>query len=266
MESLEPHPVPVPPTLRTLGTLRLPGSPLTRPKPLLLLAFLAHEGPTDRDRLARLFFARSRDPRDALSTTLRRIAGFAEPVGPMDERLRATIATDALEFQRLAIAEEPEVALARYQGTFLQGVPMGSGVEADEWIVSAREHFGSIARDLRLDLARRELDRDRSVVAWHHAKHAIALTEAFVLEPEPTAHVLSEFDAAGLRVPESWWRAVAALGFERPPSRHRSTTARTGDRAEATAENLWPTASTTRRPRSLRVAVARTPRRPARRS
>lgn len=42
-------------SVKTLGTLRLNGEKLTRPKPLLMVAYLAHEGPTDRDRLARLF-------------------------------------------------------------------------------------------------------------------------------------------------------------------------------------------------------------------
>ena len=59
--------------LGTLGRLRLEGTSLTRPKPLLLLAYLALEGPTPRTRLCRLFFDDAANPPDALGTTLRRL-------------------------------------------------------------------------------------------------------------------------------------------------------------------------------------------------
>jgi hypothetical protein len=206
------------PTLRTLGALHLVGSPVTRPKPLLLLAYLAHEGPTDRERIARLFFAGSREPRDALSTTLRRLEGLVDPVDG-DRRVRARVGTDALEFQRLAISSRPEVALARYRGTFMQAPTVPCGVEVEEWIVSTREHLGSIARDLHLAVARTELRGNRTEAAWHHAKASIVLTETFTLEPEPTAWVVQQLDTAGLPVPEGWWRTLAALGVD-PPRRH----------------------------------------------
>jgi hypothetical protein len=209
--------------LRTLGALHLDGSRITRPKPLLLLAFLAHEGPTDRERLARLFFAESREPRDALSTTLRRLEGFVDPVDS-DRRVRARVSTDALEFQRLAVSSRPRVALERYRGAFVQTPPVTCGIEIEEWIVSTREHLGSIARDLHLEVARTELRRNRTAEAWQHAKSSILLTETFALEPEPTAWVVQRLDAAGLPVPLGWWRTLAALGFDRP-RRHPSTAA-----------------------------------------
>jgi hypothetical protein len=59
--------------LRTLGELTLEGTPLRRPKPLLLLAYLALEGPTSRRTLAALFFGDVKDPRDSLSATLKHL-------------------------------------------------------------------------------------------------------------------------------------------------------------------------------------------------
>lgn len=229
----ESHHTSVPPKLHTLGTLHLTGSSLTRPKPLLLLTYLAHEGPTDRERLARLFFESSRDPRDALTTTVRRLGGLIEGAAERDARLRARVTTDALDFQRRAISTDPQAALARYRGSFLQGLTVRCGVELEDWVVSTREHLGSTARDLCLDLARRELARDRTETAWHHTKTAIGLTESFTLEPEPTMRVLQRFDDAGLPVPDGWWRAMVALGFDRPRQRVSSTAASSNDRADA---------------------------------
>src|SRR5690625_778574 len=65
--------------LHTLGHLQLvatetPTQPLfTGPKPLLLLTYLALEGPTTRRHLAELFFAQHPDPLDNVSATVRRL-------------------------------------------------------------------------------------------------------------------------------------------------------------------------------------------------
>jgi hypothetical protein len=249
-----------PPTLRTLGALHLAGSPLTRPKPLLLLAYLAHEGPTDRDRLARLFFGASRDPRDALTTTVRRLGDLIEGATEADRRLRTRVVTDALVFQQHAISAEPTVALGRYGGAFLEGSSGGCSTELEEWIVSTREHLGSIARDLHLALARTELGRQRSEAAWQNAKAAVVLTETFALEPEPVARLLQRLDDAGLPVSETWWRAMAALGIERGHARASTSARVASDGAQAGGGRRKP------RPTRLGTRPARDvgPRRPRR--
>lgn len=260
MAATDPRHATAPLTLRTLGALHLVGSPVTRPKPLLLLAYLAHEGPTDRERLARLFFVSSRDPRDALSTTLRRLGNLVEEAAEMDGRLQALVTTDALDFQRHAIAVEPQVALGRYRGSFLQGSPIGCGVELEEWIVTTREHLASIARDLHLELARTALGRERTEAAWHHAKTAVGLTETFALEPAPTAKVLQQCSDAGLLVPDGWWRAMAALGFDRPRERTADTAVGSTDRVLTTRDdrgNRRATRLGSRSPRAVRPRRAR---------
>ena len=52
--------------LRTLGGLQLEGTEFQRPKPLLLLAYLALEGPQERGYLAELFFQGSSNGRHKL--------------------------------------------------------------------------------------------------------------------------------------------------------------------------------------------------------
>lgn len=70
--------------LRALGRLHVAGSALRRPKPLLLLTYLAMEGTKPRQHLSELFFSEARDAADALGTTLRRLraaGGFVHEDG-----------------------------------------------------------------------------------------------------------------------------------------------------------------------------------------
>lgn len=220
------------PLLHTLGTLHLPGAAVSRPKPLVLLAYLAHEGPTDRERLARLFFGSSRDPRDALGTTLRRLGPLVAPAAASDGRVRARATTDALEFEHLAVAGTARVALDAYGGAFLEGAATRYGVEVEDWVLATREHCGALARDLGLELARSELADDRPAAAWRQARRALERTVRLGLDPEPCALLLAELRTAGLRVPEGWWRALDGLGFERSSDGSKAATARAreGDR------------------------------------
>src|SRR5690606_41914809 len=74
--------------LRTLGGLGLAGAGFARVKPLLLLAYLALEGPKERRFLADLLWPRAANPRHSLSVALSqlRTALDAEP-GGNDTRL-----------------------------------------------------------------------------------------------------------------------------------------------------------------------------------
>jgi hypothetical protein len=171
------------PILRTFGCLALPGSDLTRPKPLLLLAYLTLEGPTDRDRLSRLFFAASSDPRDALSTTLRRLRGVVVTASVDDARLTTQVRADAISFEERALRSDAPAALDYYRGPFLQGLDLAVGIELEEWILTRREAFAALARDLHVSLARGELSRRRQVLAWKHLRAAHAIASTFDLEP-----------------------------------------------------------------------------------
>ena len=68
--------------LRTLGGLGLVGSGFTQPKPLLLLAYLALEGPQPRAFLAELFWPQG-ESRKSLSMALTRLHGV-RPEKPHD--------------------------------------------------------------------------------------------------------------------------------------------------------------------------------------
>lgn len=83
--------------LVTLGNFALEGTRLTRPKPLLLLTYLAFEGTTSRRHLEEFFFGDTKDPSDSLTTALKYIrqhASTALDVRPVT--VAAHIECDAL--------------------------------------------------------------------------------------------------------------------------------------------------------------------------
>ena len=123
--------------LRVLGGLELEGHPFHRPKPLLLLAYLALEGPKARRHLAELFWPEAQDPLNSLSVALTQL----KPLGVVEggEVLRTGISTD-LQALRLALNEGRLGEVRRlYRGTFLEGVELPLGEELEEWLWSTRE-------------------------------------------------------------------------------------------------------------------------------
>lgn len=133
--------------LRTLGGLGLEGSELQRPKPLLLLAYLALEGPTSRRQLAELFWRDAKDPRDVLSTSIRRLNTGGEVVSNVGRhRLCANVSCDAVEFERAAKLVDPRSLLDLYTGAFLDGLDLELGEEIEEWLYAKREHLADLCR------------------------------------------------------------------------------------------------------------------------
>uniref|UniRef100_A0A7C5VI52 Tetratricopeptide repeat protein n=1 Tax=Thermus caliditerrae TaxID=1330700 RepID=A0A7C5VI52_9DEIN len=123
--------------LRVLGGLELEEHTFHRLKPLLLLAYLALEGPKARRHLAQLFWPRAQDPLNSLSVALNQL----KPTGAIEgsQVLRARVSTD-LEVLRRALKEDQlEEVRHLYRGTFLEGVELPLGEELEEWVWSTRE-------------------------------------------------------------------------------------------------------------------------------
>ncbi len=82
--------------LRTLGGLKLEGAAFSRPKPLLLLAYLALEGPQERRHLGELFWPGPNYALRNLSTVLTRLKEAASDVVEGDGvRIWTTLTCDA---------------------------------------------------------------------------------------------------------------------------------------------------------------------------
>jgi predicted ATPase/Tfp pilus assembly protein PilF len=171
--------------LQTLGGLALSDVAFARAKPLLLLAYLAMEGARTRRELADLFFLGTRDPRDGLSTALRRIAAVAPGAFVLEkEWVRATLACDALEIQEAIEAHDAARAVRLYRGPFLQGIDLTLGLELEEWVFATRERTAGVVREAHLHIADEASRQGAIITAAKHVEAALKIAEAPELEPE----------------------------------------------------------------------------------
>ncbi len=202
--------------LRTLGSLLLDGSTLTRPKPLLVLAFLAMEGPTARRALAELFFHEAADPRDSLATALRHLrreGAIVEASGATCSvaetvRVDARMLLAAFDAFRYADVERA------YTGPFLETLELTHGPEAETWMFETREAIAARVRTASLHLAGDALVQARLEDARDHLRRALRVRGAPEFEPDElgTAFRLAE----RLQLPESAQLRATAQGYGLP--------------------------------------------------
>ncbi|CAM3796244.1 ATP-binding protein [Deinococcus frigens] len=135
--------------LITLGRLELPGAGLKRPKLLLLLAYLALEGPQPRRTLAKLFWPESKDPpanlRMALHHLRQNVPGGCESTETL---VVGQILTDATELRKAARQNAVADVERLYQGPFLRGTGGTGGEELEEWIHTTREELAGLVRSV----------------------------------------------------------------------------------------------------------------------
>ncbi len=173
-------------SLCTLGQLALPDTPFARPKPLLLLAYLALEGPKDKRFLAELFFPENEDPNSSLRQTLTRLrrAGTGL-IGGDAQRLWTPLYSDAAAFLGALEARDLERAAALYRGAFLTGVQLPElGFELEEWVYATREFLAGALRGALLNLAEEAAGLGETLSATRYAERAYRVADASDLEPE----------------------------------------------------------------------------------
>lgn len=177
--------------LLMLGELKLEGSPLTRPKPLLLLAYLSLEGSRDRRDLAELFFRGNQDRAQGLRVALSHLnkeAGGA--LRSSEKRLWTELPSDVAELEQLSAAGQWEKALELYRGPFLEGLNLSDlGEELEEWLYTWREKVAVQVREVKLKLAEQKASQGDFVGASHLAEKAYLLRYA----PEPEIEMLERF-------------------------------------------------------------------------
>ena len=144
--------------LKALGGLVLEGSRLRRPKPLLLLTYVALEGPCHRRALAELFWPEAVDARDSLGTTLRRLRGaVGRSLVVGEEQVATTVPCDVQAFESAVRGGEPSEVVRVYGGAFLDGLALPLRGEVEEWVFETRERLAGLARKAYLVQARRAL-------------------------------------------------------------------------------------------------------------
>jgi predicted ATPase/Tfp pilus assembly protein PilF len=171
--------------LQTLGALRLGDSEFSRPKPLLLLAYLSLEGSKARRYLADLFFMDTADPLNSLSRALSYLRTEANVTVQADEqKVWTTLSCDAAEFINHADQKRFDKALELYQGPFLESLDLPLGSELEEWVYGTREYLAGRFRNVLLQLAEQEASKGNLSQATKHAERAYTLTGAPELEPD----------------------------------------------------------------------------------
>ena len=176
-------------SIRTLGRLEIAGSSVVQAKLLLLLCYLAIEGPQPRRHLAELFWPRTTDPANRLSVALSRLrrtqSGCVEANA---NQVWTPLVSDTSSFIALLDAGETDQATALYAGHFLEEFHCaGLRVELEEWIYSTRESLAQrllrarLAQALAL-AARGQFGRSARLVEQIHPFVKVAAPEANELE------------------------------------------------------------------------------------
>jgi predicted ATPase len=168
-----------PTKLHTLSGLRLEHTNFTRPKPLLLLAYLCLEGKQEKRFLAELFWPGASNHLNSLAKALSQL----RQVGVIDNddtHAWATVSSDVSEFLEALEQHDLEKATTLYQDSFLAGVYLPDwSVELEEWVYATREFLAARMREGLLELAETSEDKRE---ATGYAQRAYELKAT--LEPD----------------------------------------------------------------------------------
>ncbi len=162
--------------LQTLGNLTLEGTSFTQPKPLLLLAYLALEGPQQRKHVAELFWQTGNGMK-SLSMTLTRLRqGAGEVVASDTKRVWTTLTTDAKVLLESLDKSDWQKASELYRGAFLEGVVLEDwSNELEEWVYTTREYLAERTQYALLNLAEEAAKKEDFNVATKLAERAYKL-------------------------------------------------------------------------------------------
>ena len=203
--------------LNTLGGAVLEGSGFRRPKALLLLAYLAVEGPRERRHLRALFWPEAADPALSLRALLFELRTVSpDLVKIAGSSLQLGIPADVTELLA-AFSDAPESVPARYTGAFLDGLSGAElGAELEEWVFVIREF---LAQQVRSNLL---LQADHSSAAGD-TRAAVALVQqawrlpgASPVEVHELQQMYGLCAAAGHSLSATLLRVARELGVDLP--------------------------------------------------
>ncbi len=177
--------------LLTLGGLELSNCDFSRPKPLMLLTYLALEGPQDRGHIAELFFESGPRARSNLSMALTRLRKVVpEAIGADELRVWTSIEVETQKFLNALQQHKWLQALKLYRGPFLAGLQLPNlKEELEEWLYEKREYFASQVQEVLLQVAEEEAAKGNFKEAAKKAEEAYLLQGA----PSPEPEELSRF-------------------------------------------------------------------------
>lgn len=228
--------------LRTLGGLELSGSGLSRPKPLLLLAYLCAEGVKKRRDLAELFYLGTSSPLASLRVALKQLRDEAEgAVETTDTDVRALLESDVGRLLRALEIRDDEVATALYQGPFLEGNFVRDNTELEEWVYATREYLAEQVRAAYIRLADGCAEEGKAGAAARFAEKAYRLAGAPAPGPEVLAHLHTLLWVGGSVLASQIEKEAAGYGLTfYPGTAYLGTAVRTSAPEVQTARRTAP--------------------------
>ncbi len=172
--------------LRTLGKLELKETTFNRPKPLLLLCYLALEGPQERRHVAEFFWPEASDHMKSLGVALTQLRReVPEVIEASAMQLNALVDTDIKSLMTAIKQEDIESVCKLYKGAFLEGFYLSNwSAELEEWMYSKREYLAQSTRQAILKFAEKKTSEGEYAIAVKYAELAYNLTGAPNLEIE----------------------------------------------------------------------------------
>ena len=199
--------------LYTLGGLRLEGSNFSREKPLLLLAYLALEGPKPRRFLAELFWPEAADPMNSLAVALAKLRKLGAAYND-ETRAWVDLECDTLTLQDALRAGRWEEGAIHYKGPFAEGLASEEvGGELEEWVYETRERLGREVRQAYLVLAEKAATAAHFAEAAGFAEQAYRVLGAPPLEPDELPKVYRLLRAGENPLAETLEREAKELGI-----------------------------------------------------
>ncbi len=244
--------------LTTLGGLTLEGSEFQQPLPLLLVTYLALEGPQARRVLAELFWPDAKDPRDSLGSALRLMKRAVTGSVEADRsRAYSELPCDARELLTLLDAGDSEAAVALYQGSFLEGLDLTLGEELEEWVHATREYLAHRVRTALIQVGEQEASQGQPTEAAQPAERAYLLRGAPEPDPEDFQRLYTLLQAGGSPIAAEVKREAESFGIPLTTHLEEQEPAEQATTEETSAQHNLPTRSTSfvgRDPELLEIA------------
>jgi tetratricopeptide (TPR) repeat protein len=197
--------------LKALGELELEGMAFGREKPLLVLTYLALEGPQSRRKLAELFWPDASDPMNSLSVALTKLRKLGAAEGD-ESRAWFDGSCDAVLVREHVRAGRLEQAASLYAGELAVDLREPLGAELEDWLLEARETLAGEVREALLTLAEREASEGQFTQAAERAERAFRLPGAAALEPADLGRIYQLFAAADHPAREAVRQEATDLG------------------------------------------------------
>lgn len=189
---------------------------LDQKQPLLLLSYLAHEGPKSRQHLASMFWSHAKSPLNNLSSALSRINAAAPGALSIDtERVSTHLRTDAQVVRQALARGELDAALDSYGGAFLDGVSLRHmGLELEEWIFLERESIAAALAQPAATKASELLDLGRAAESRTLAERAFEVACDGMPDVRLLSHCFHVLDRVGSATVPRIKQLATNLGFD----------------------------------------------------